>query len=307
MPATLIDEPYLGRLSDPRPRLYQRIAAEGGKFAIGFKDAQRAEFLRNMRLAEIIWADDVVQSLFDSSEPEKSPWDEADIVTPPFSRMWIEYGYPPHVDPSGKGRCGALVLVDHYPTADMPGSFALVLAQAIDGTPPVIGYGAVTFEIGIDGRMTKDCKLFTPYEHEHWNDLQRSQWRDDQSFQAGLMAAIISMLHTKNVTTDEQPIDARHAKHCLRKFGEREGGYKFRTVNVWDKPLREYIREAKDAVNKGLMPLHKCRGGYAKYGPEFGKGLLFGKYSGRFFHPPHMRGKAKNGITHKDYRVAVPA
>lgn len=53
------------------------------------------------------------------------------------------------------------------------------------------------------------------------------------------------------------------------------------------------------------MPRHVCRGHFAEYGPEFSKGLLFGKYAGRFFIPPHLKGDKKNGIVEKDY--AIPA
>ena len=54
------------------------------------------------------------------------------------------------------------------------------------------------------------------------------------------------------------------------------------------------------------MPRHVCRGHFAEYGPQFGKGLLFGRYAGRFFIPPHLRGDEKNGIVEKDYAVAAP-
>lgn len=57
-------------------------------------------------------------------------------------------------------------------------------------------------------------------------------------------------------------------------------------------------------VDIGSMPRHVCRGHFAEYGPEFGKGLLFGKYAGRFYIPPHLKGKEENGIVEKDYVVS---
>ena len=48
------------------------------------------------------------------------------------------------------------------------------------------------------------------------------------------------------------------------------------------------------------MPRHVCRGHFAEYGPQFGKGLLFGKHAGRFFVPPHLKGKKEYGVVEKD-------
>jgi hypothetical protein len=45
----------------------------------------------------------------------------------------------------------------------------------------------------------------------------------------------------------------------------------------------------------------KVRGHFAHYGDRYGKGKLFGKYEGKFWVPPHVRGSAEVGEIHKDY------
>lgn len=42
-------------------------------------------------------------------------------------------------------------------------------------------------------------------------------------------------------------------------------------------------------------PLTSVRGHFASYGPEHDRGLLFGKYSGRFWRPQHARGDRAHG------------
>lgn len=48
--------------------------------------------------------------------------------------------------------------------------------------------------------------------------------------------------------------------------------------------------------------VHLCRGHMAEYGVD-GKGLLFGKYAGRFWIPPHVKGDKSKGLVVKDYRL----
>jgi hypothetical protein len=48
---------------------------------------------------------------------------------------------------------------------------------------------------------------------------------------------------------------------------------------------------------------HGVRGSYHRYGPEYGRGLLFGKYAGRFWVPPHVRGSREAGEVVQTYIV----
>lgn len=50
------------------------------------------------------------------------------------------------------------------------------------------------------------------------------------------------------------------------------------------------------------MPLHSVRGHFAEYGIN-GKGKLFGKLSGRYFIPQHVRGSADAGVVDQSYVV----
>lgn len=63
------------------------------------------------------------------------------------------------------------------------------------------------------------------------------------------------------------------------------------------RPSREY-----NDGTLGVMPFHLCRGHFATYTPER---PMFGnpKLVGRYWHPPHMKGKKENGEIVKDYAI----
>lgn len=50
-------------------------------------------------------------------------------------------------------------------------------------------------------------------------------------------------------------------------------------------------------------PLSAVRGHFANYGPKYGRGLLFGKYEGRYWVPQHVRGSEVFGVTEQEYAV----
>jgi hypothetical protein len=56
-------------------------------------------------------------------------------------------------------------------------------------------------------------------------------------------------------------------------------------------------------LDPGGTALHSVRGHFASYGPEYGRGKLFGKYEGRFFRPMHARGSKEHGQVEQSYTL----
>lgn len=298
---TCLDEPYLGRAADPHPKLFSRIAAEGIYYPLNTTPQILKEFFSQMATAEVIVADDIV-SFLASGDQDTSPWDALDTVTPPWSRIWIDYEYP-----SDKTmRFGALIINDRWATKETTGRAGITFCEGAHGRPPFIGAASAIIEYDHQGKLKGNILRGIPKEHTRWSDADRESWEINQHFHLGLVLAVLDFLHLKNATTEEQPIDRRHAKHCHRRFGTKQAGYTFRTVCIDSEPLRQYQRRIAESVRAGTMPLHKVRGTYTKYGAEHGRGLLFGKFSGKFFHRPHLRGKSENGIVHKDFKLRQP-
>lgn len=68
-------------------------------------------------------------------------------------------------------------------------------------------------------------------------------------------------------------------------------------------PISKSRRAGQAAVSGAGVPLTDVRGHFASYGPEHGRGLLFGKYAGRFWIPAHARGSKDVGEADSSYRL----
>jgi hypothetical protein len=112
--------------------------------------------------------------------------------------------------------------------------------------------------------------------------------------------------HCKNVRRIEN--EGRYPSRQMRRAAERKGEpppTRFYTIEI--DPMREVLKREGQVETLGLKKaLHICRGHFAEYGDEFGKGKLFGRYEGRFWVPAHVRGSAESGMVGKDYAVKAP-
>lgn len=119
---------------------------------------------------------------------------------------------------------------------------------------------------------------------------------------AGTLLSCLSLLSCKNVGLKETPLDEDTNRRAIKRTKHDETYFRYHTLVVRPPGAK------KDSIpiDIEVMPLHKCRGHFAEYGPEFNKGLLFGKYAGRFYVPPCMKGSKKNGVVEKDYQIAYP-
>jgi hypothetical protein len=111
----------------------------------------------------------------------------------------------------------------------------------------------------------------------------------------------ISFLHCKNVrVTDQQPDRAASRDYQWRN---RRPLVTYKTLEI--DPMREVLRREGGSEHHGLQKaLHICRGHFATYSPDR---PLFGRVSGTFWKPMHVRGSEKAGVVVKDYDVKAPA
>jgi hypothetical protein len=78
-------------------------------------------------------------------------------------------------------------------------------------------------------------------------------------------------------------------------------GVRISTIQI--RPIGRSSRSAKRDDPLGLTPLTSVRGHFACYGPDYGRGLLFGKYAGRFWIPQHARGNSEEGVSVNNYEL----
>jgi hypothetical protein len=109
----------------------------------------------------------------------------------------------------------------------------------------------------------------------------------------------LSFLNCRNVVAEEH-LPSRQTRRALERRGLPV--LIFRTINI--EPMKTVLRTEGQLEKVGLQrSLHICRGHFAHYTEEK---PLFGRYSGQFWVPSHVRGSAEVGTVVKDYAVKAP-
>lgn len=121
---------------------------------------------------------------------------------------------------------------------------------------------------------------------------------------AFMIADAMQMFGCKNVGLRQNDNDPVQVRRAVKRHGGKPDDYKYHTLIV--RPPGARPDSPGEDIGVGDTPRHLCRGHFSEYGPAFGKGLLFGKYSGRFYIPPHLKGDKKNGTVEKDYAIGTP-
>lgn len=110
--------------------------------------------------------------------------------------------------------------------------------------------------------------------------------------------------HCKNVKISEMPPEPqRPLKNSQKRRGVQQvPHYSYHVLDI--EPMKEVLRTEGQSEKTGLTrALHICRGHFATYTDEK---PLFGRVTGTFWKPMHVRGSIKAGIAAKDYNVLKP-
>lgn len=104
----------------------------------------------------------------------------------------------------------------------------------------------------------------------------------------------------RNVTFEDAVPSEQRQREQVRKKQPPLKKYRVLTINQVN------IRRAPGPIgtpDSTPRAWHSVIGHYAHYGPQFGRGRLFGTIEGKFFIKDHTRGNADNGTVTKDYRI----
>lgn len=116
----------------------------------------------------------------------------------------------------------------------------------------------------------------------------------------GLIAFMFLSMHSSSVRVVEQQ-SPRHE----RRQRVREGKTPLTVYKVIEiRPMRQSSCSSEPGGTS--YSEHICRGHRMRFGPKYGKGLLFGKYAGVFWCPPALKGNRNIGTVKKDYIVSAP-
>lgn len=83
---------------------------------------------------------------------------------------------------------------------------------------------------------------------------------------------------------------------------------KYSVINIVPANRKQTKRKVKadESTEPAKIAMHLRRGYFRKYGPKYGRGLLFGKYEGCFWEEPQVRGTLEAGLRVHDYKVDAP-
>lgn len=110
----------------------------------------------------------------------------------------------------------------------------------------------------------------------------------------------LNFLNCRNVQIVEPHRPRAQARRVART------GQRVYEINVFPVGRAPAARAPSGAAGGGV-PLTSVRGHFATYGPQYGKGLLFGKHAGRYWIPQHARGSAEFGEVDHDYKLRTQA
>jgi len=278
--------------------------------------------------SQVVVADNVAEFYF--AESGQEVWEyERDFpnLAPPFGAMWIETKRPSKIQsdvfgetPSGSlpKSWGALVLSDENPSLEYDPRWrwrinAFLWAEFphhVAETGAVGPLGGLALFVDQNGMVVDAghghiCSVFN-FQLPDGGDIFLGDGHSAKSHSAtvtGLLDPLllaVCFMHCKNVKRRDVAPPAPLNRKWERKHGRPLVRYHVLDIN----PMREVLDGEGGAGEHGLRKaLHICRGHFATYTDS---APLFGRVTGTFWKPQHVRGSARNGVVLKDYRVLAP-
>lgn len=113
------------------------------------------------------------------------------------------------------------------------------------------------------------------------------------------MLFAFSLANCKNIVAEEQTavVDDESYKGRIKAMKKRS--YRYHVLKITGSLTGQSSEGSGGSADKAM---HICRGNFARYTDDK---PLFGKYTGLFWRPMHVRGSVKNGVVDKDYAIAT--
>lgn len=146
----------------------------------------------------------------------------------------------------------------------------------------------------------------SPYAQKSSEKEQRRLRLNATTFAAATILPVLFAFSLANYTNiHPRPMDPtkEHRSRQMQRDLERRNQVPLEKYHVLEIGSIGKGRRERVLLSTRLnsMPLHVARGCWHHYGPEYGRGLLFGKYAGKFWVDAHMRGSKNVGVVTKDY------
>lgn len=278
--------------------LWKRILNEGVMHDAGtFRQSNGADLASMIITSPIIVAPDIEKGGDHLTPPT---WRDFASLAIPFPLFWVEWGVVGG-DADGQ-RCG--MLTASFPDKQIPGNTCVgsfIIISESGARPFPFGYGVISMTP--DGKPAVVDSGFCEMRLSLSDAIKRKNREEDARNHAkaefSILFSVLMYLGCKNVSLKPHDLEAKQVRRAEKRHGPSNTGYRYHTLVV--RPAG--ARSDSPGQDIGIMPRHVARGHFAEYGPEYGKRLLFGKFAGRFYIPPHVRGNVKNGEVAKDYAI----
>jgi hypothetical protein len=237
-----------------------------------------------------------------NAKPRRSAWG--------FGVFTIDRERPPAADdPAGRVVAATLLMMPPADLTPFEAARWLSVAMLFDRLPGAHGAfgpaGTTMYGVTPDGVMVARpgdggpwTAFLAPVDPTTGPPVEDIREQCDPAF-LSLMYAL-SVANCRNVeATETEPDLSRQQRRAAERKGEPIRRYYVLAI----KPGRGGAEARRDSTDKAPRAMHLCRGHFATYSAER---PLFGKYSGTFWVPAHIRGSDELGVVAKDYQTTPP-
>jgi hypothetical protein len=208
----------------------------------------------------------------------------------PFSTFWMEHRMPR----AAFGAC--FNLIDRGPSTAVRWSGTAAVYVGTSRRHPIVGpVFQVRLRVGGDGAVVVDDYRARVFSAPNTRADARATHGTFGPFMMALGLLACRNVHRREV---EQP--EKLSKKWAKKHGRPLVRYHVLDIDPMRKVLKSEGRSDEVGLKKAL---HICRGHFATYTED---APLFGRVTGTFWKPQHVRGSAKQGVVVKDYNVKAP-
>jgi hypothetical protein len=228
-------------------------------------------------------------------------------VAPPLENVWIEFSSGTTMNKNGRISRVDGCYAGWHMRANKHDKGWEVRATLYFGRAANKPQGPITdvvYGVTLDGsyvpRHPEGLRLEVAYGSE-LNDEEREGTATTASNLLKPVFLGLSFMHCKNVEVRSAPPSPLiERKPWTKKHGRPLVRYHVLDIDPMRKVLKHEGRSDQVGLKKAL---HICRGHFATYTED---APLFGRITGTFWKPQHVRGSAKHGAVVKDYNVKAP-
>lgn len=222
----------------------------------------------------------------------------------PWPHVWSEYEtfYKKKDEVKTLGTFATIIIDDRKEPNGGPLQYYKVFAELFNGE--VHDIFGLLLELNSEGKYIPGLRfeiLLPTGINEDDLTMSHKEYVENGMKVLGSYFLANSFCHCKGITIEKSILNKSFQKSRIKRG--KLPFFRFNTIVI--NPMREVLKREGKSETLGLKKaLHICRGHFATYTQE---APLFGRVTGTFWKPMHVRGNAKEGVVVKDYKILPPS